>query len=72
MVGGIEVGLGRSKNTMSLTMIMAFCILGCDFLLYALFYWVYADRRGKTSRQRQFTDRTSRTYPAMRGVAKYR
>jgi len=27
---------------MSLTMFLAFAILGCDFLLYALFQWIYA------------------------------
>jgi hypothetical protein len=57
---------------MSVTMIMAFCILGCDFVLYALFYWAYADRRAKASRPQQFTDRTSRAHPAQHGVAKYR
>jgi hypothetical protein len=57
---------------MSVTMIMAFCILGCDFVLYALFYWAEADRRAKASRPQQFADRTSRTYPALHAVAKYR
>lgn len=57
---------------MSLTMILAFCILGCDFLLYALFYSTYADRRAKTSRPRQSPDPTSSSYSATHGVPKYR
>ena len=30
---------------MSLTMFLAFAILGCDFLLYALFQWIYGGWR---------------------------
>ncbi len=29
---------------MSLTVFLAFCILGCDFLLYVLFQWVYGEK----------------------------
>jgi Flp pilus assembly protein TadB len=29
---------------MSLTMFLAFAILGCDFLLYALFQWIYGEK----------------------------
>jgi len=29
---------------MSLTMFVAFCILGCDFLLYVLFQWIYGEK----------------------------
>jgi len=30
---------------MSLTVFLAICILGCDFLLYALFQWIYGEKR---------------------------
>jgi hypothetical protein len=30
---------------MSLTVFLAICILGCDFLLYVLFQWVYGEKR---------------------------
>jgi hypothetical protein len=36
---------------MSATLFLAFCILGCDFLLYFLFQWTYGEkRRGLTRR----------------------
>ena len=34
-----------SELTMSATLFLAFCILGCDFLLYVLFEWTYGERR---------------------------
>ena len=38
---------------MSATLFLAFCILGCDFLLYFLFQWTYGERRrGLTRRSR--------------------
>jgi hypothetical protein len=46
---------------MSLTVILAFCILGCDFLLYVLFQWIYGEkhrnhaRRAAARRQRRRT-----------------
>jgi hypothetical protein len=47
----------ESEGAMSVTMLMALCILGCDLLLYALFAWTYPDRSGKSrqaiSRARQ-------------------
>jgi hypothetical protein len=36
---------------MSLTMILAFCILGCDFLLYVLFQWIYGEKYRKHARR---------------------
>jgi len=36
---------------MSATLFLAFCILGCDFLLYALFQWTYGERRRGRSRR---------------------
>ena len=37
---------------MSLTVFLAFCILGCDFMLVVLFQWLYGEkhRGGKSSR----------------------
>jgi hypothetical protein len=34
---------------MSPTLLLALCILSCDFLLYALFRWTYPDRSAKTT-----------------------
>ena len=36
---------------MSATLFLAFCILGCDFLLYVLFQWTYGERRRGFSRR---------------------
>ncbi len=36
---------------MSLTMFLAFCILGCDFLLYVLFQWVYGEKHKNHARR---------------------
>jgi hypothetical protein len=36
---------------MSLTMFLAFAILGCDFLLYVLFQWIYGERHRKHARR---------------------
>jgi|SRR5580700_3630309 hypothetical protein len=36
---------------MSATLFLAFCILGCDFLLYVLFQWTYGERRRGLSRR---------------------
>jgi hypothetical protein len=36
---------------MSLTFFLAFCILGCDFLLYVLFQWVYGEKHRKAGRR---------------------
>jgi len=36
---------------MSLTMFLAFCILGCDFLLYALFQWIYGEKHRNHARR---------------------
>ena len=41
---------------MSATLFLAFCILGCDFLLYFLFQWTYGEKRRGLSRK----SRTSR------------
>ena len=36
---------------MSLTMFLAFAILGCDFLLYALFQWIYGEKYREHARR---------------------
>jgi len=36
---------------MSATLFLAFCILGCDFLLYFLYQWTYGERRRGLSRK---------------------
>jgi hypothetical protein len=36
---------------MTATLFLAFCILGCDFLLYVLFQWTYGERRRGLSRR---------------------
>jgi len=36
---------------MSITVFLAFCILGFDFLLYVLFQWVYGEKYRKHARR---------------------
>ncbi|HXY26414.1 MAG TPA: hypothetical protein VEI73_17305 [Candidatus Acidoferrum sp.] len=36
---------------MSLTVFMAICILGCDFMLYVLFQWLYGEKHRKHVRK---------------------
>jgi hypothetical protein len=36
---------------MSFTVFLAISILGCDFLLYFLFQWVYGEKHRKVSRR---------------------
>ena len=36
---------------MSMTMFLAFCILGCDFMLYALFQWIYGEKHRNYARR---------------------
>ena len=36
---------------MSLTIFLALCILGVDFLIYVLFHWTFGDKRKAISRQ---------------------
>jgi hypothetical protein len=36
---------------MSLTVFLAFCILGSDFLLYVLFQWIYGEKHRKHARR---------------------
>jgi len=45
---------------MSLTVFMAVCILGCDFMLYVLFQWLYGEKRRKHVRMSAPMDATVR------------
>jgi hypothetical protein len=36
---------------MSVTVFLAFCILGLDFLIYVLFQWIYGEKRRAFARQ---------------------
>jgi hypothetical protein len=36
---------------MSITAFLAFCILGLDFMIYAVFQWIYGERRRSFARQ---------------------
>jgi len=52
---GVAVGGNRilaREAAMSLTIFLAFCILGCDFLLYVLFQWIYGEKHRKSVRRR--------------------
>lgn len=46
---------------MSITVFLAFCILGCDFLLYVLFQWIYGEKYRKHSRRVAARREKSRT-----------
>jgi hypothetical protein len=47
-----EAGLEPSwGGTMSLTVFLALCVLGLDFMIYALFQWTYGDKRNAVARQ---------------------
>ena len=45
---------------MSLTVFMAICILGCDFMLYVLFQWLYGEKRRKHVRKSPSMNATPR------------
>ncbi len=36
---------------MSITVFLAICILGCDFLLYVLFQWIYGEKHRNRPRR---------------------
>jgi hypothetical protein len=46
---------------MSITMFLAFCILGCDFLLYVLFQWTYGEKYRNRARRLAARRQKSRT-----------
>jgi hypothetical protein len=45
---------------MSLTVFLAFAILGCDFLLYVLFQWIYGEKRHRNHARRAAARREKR------------
>jgi len=49
---------------MSLTVFLAFCILGCDFLLYVLFQWIYGEKHRKHARRAAARRQRRRTLSA--------
>jgi hypothetical protein len=49
---------------MSLTVFLAFCILGCDFLLYVLFRWIYGEKHRNRARRSAARRERRRTLPA--------
>jgi len=51
---------------MSLTMFLAFCILGCDFLLYVLFQWIYGEKPRNHARRSAARWEMRRTLPGQR------
>ena len=36
---------------MSVTIFLALCVLGLDFMIYALFMWTYGDKRNAVARK---------------------
>jgi hypothetical protein len=48
---------------MSLNVFLAFCILGCDFLIYFLFQWVYGEKHRKHARRVATRQEKRRTLP---------
>ena len=44
-------GFRSGQNTMTLTVFIAICILGCDLLIYFLFQWTLGEK-GRTKRRR--------------------
>jgi hypothetical protein len=49
---------------MSITVFLAFCILGCDFLLYVLFQWIYGEKHRKHARRVAARAAKRRTLPS--------
>jgi hypothetical protein len=55
----------QTELNMSATLFLAFCILGCDFLLYFLYQWTYGERRRGLSR-RPLAPKTAMNQPDAR------
>ena len=49
---------------MSITVFLAFCILGCDCLLYVLFQWIYGEKHRKHARRAAARAAKRRTLPS--------
>jgi hypothetical protein len=60
-LSGLGIHAGPGEVPMSLTVFLAFCILGCDFLLYVLFQWTYGEKRRKPARRSAARRQRSRT-----------
>ena len=50
-VSRLAIHASPGEASMSLTVFLAFCILGCDFLLYVLFQWIYGEKYRKHARR---------------------
>jgi hypothetical protein len=48
---------------MSATVFLAFCILGCDFLLYVLYQFTYGEKRRGLSRRSKATEHALMNQP---------
>ena len=45
----VKLDLSRAgERTMTFTVFLALCVLGLDFMIYALFQWTYGDKRRST------------------------
>jgi hypothetical protein len=44
---------------MSLTLFFAICILGCDFMIFVLFKWLYGEKRREPSKRSAFGRQTT-------------
>jgi hypothetical protein len=51
---------------MSVTVFLAFCILGCDFLLYVLYQFTYGEKRRGLSRRSKATEHATMNQPDAR------
>jgi hypothetical protein len=51
---------------MSATVFLAFCILGCDFLLYVLYQFTYGEKRRGLSRRTKAPKHTATNQPDAR------
>lgn len=54
---------------MSITVFLAICILGCDFLLYALFQWIYGEKHRKHARRVAARSEKKRRTPISRSLS---
>jgi len=48
---------------MSFTVFLALCVLGLDFMVYALFQWTYGDKRKALARQLAAHEQALRKQP---------
>jgi hypothetical protein len=55
------IGIRSREANMSITMFLALCILGCDFMLYVLFQWIYGEKHRNRARRLATRRQKSRT-----------